>query len=130
MKINLLKNRAILLLLALIAHSCEKDYLPDCESGNCATVNIKGTVYDNQSGAGFNNIPVEVYFAKTGIVIGGVREIVVLGKTNRNGEFDFKATIDTKSFEDYQLYITIPEQNPLKAVYVKQILEMLGDDEK
>ena len=31
--------------------------------------------------------------------------------------------------EETQDSITIPEQNPLKAVYVKQILGMLGDDE-
>jgi len=31
--------------------------------------------------------------------------------------------------EESQETMTIPEQNPLKAVYIKQILEMLGDDE-
>ena len=32
--------------------------------------------------------------------------------------------------KEKQESITLPEQNPIKAVYVKQILEMLGDDER
>jgi len=31
--------------------------------------------------------------------------------------------------EENQESITMPEQNPLKIVYVKQILNMVGDDE-
>ena len=63
------KTIAVVLLITASAHSCNKEaemYKPDCESGNCRTVNIKGSLKIKPSGEGLNKIPVEVNFYKRG----------------------------------------------------------------
>lgn len=112
------KTMIILLFLAASACSCqkwvdkqlEKKYEPDCKTGNCMSVNIKGSLLVKPSGEGLKNIPVEVYFERNSSAWIPEKRKVVSGKTNKNGDFDFKVTINTKSFEDYHLYVRIPEQ--------------------
>ena len=56
-------------------------------------------------------MPVEVYFSDSPKVpLFPLERKVASGKTNKNGEFDFKTTIDTKSFENWHLVVKIPEQ--------------------
>ena len=118
MKSNIFILVSIIIFITISAFSCqkwvdnmlEKKYEPDCTSGNCVKVNIKGRVYVKPSGSGLNKIPVDVFFVKqSGAWFPDTRK-VVSGKTNNNGEFDFRVTIDTTSFEDYSLMVSIPEQ--------------------
>ena len=54
------KIAAIAIPLLLCAFSCEKDkYEPDCKTGNCVMVSIKGSLLVKPSGAGLSNIPVD-----------------------------------------------------------------------
>ena len=123
MKTYLYKIIAITLFLAACAFSCEKEnmgkYAPDCKTGNCVSVNIRGALRVKPSGAGLNNVPVNVYFDNSHlsrVPIFTTQRKVATGKTNKNGEFDFKVTIDTKTFEDFRLIVEIPEQKKYIAV--------------
>jgi len=106
MKICSLKITAVILLIAIIAYSCEKD--ARCTSGDCVTVNIKGALRVQPSGEGLNDVPVEAFFHKTGSVRNTSRRISS-ESTNRNGEFNIKATID-KNFKNGYLRVVIPHQ--------------------
>ena len=105
LKSSFFKLAAIVLPLVLCANSCEKDkmerYAPDCSKGNCVNVNIRGSLRVRPSGDGFRNIPVEIYFLRKSSAWIPARRKIVSGRTNRNGEFDFRVTIDTKTFEEY-----------------------------
>lgn len=121
MKANLIKTTVIVLFFAASTYSCEwllkEDmYSPDCKSGNCVSVNIKGAVYVKPSKEGLNNIPVRVYFYENARY-GWFTEPrgVVSGKTNRNGEFNFKVTINPADFDKYRLYVKIPVQKDYLA---------------
>ena len=123
MKAYLFRVTLIALFLTVCAFSCEKDnmekYAPDCKTGNCVSVNIRGALRVKPSGAGLNNVPVDVYFSNSHLFkvpIFPTQRKVTTGKTNKNGEFDFKVTIDTKTFEDFRLIVKIPEQNNYIAV--------------
>jgi len=103
--------KAKILLLICVGYfftSCEKDYLPDLDSEHCINVNIKGSVCVKPSEEKLNNIPVEVLFVYNYSMFSYEIQKVVSGKTNKNGEFDFKAIIDTTSFKNYYLCIRIP----------------------
>lgn len=116
MKAHIFRISAIVLFITASAHSCdfgdldEHKYIPDCNSGGCVTVNIKGAVYVKPSGTGLNKIPVEVKFIKKSGVWFPETNKVVSGKTNKNGEFNFQVTIDTMDFEGYRLLVNIPKQ--------------------
>jgi len=115
MNTNILKIKAIVLFLIVSAFSCEKEdmekYVPDCKTGSCVNANIKGSLRINPTGEGLRNVPVEVYFSDSPKVpLFPTERKVASGKTNKNGEFDFKVTIDTKSFENFHLIVKIPEQ--------------------
>ena len=104
-----------MLFLTITAFSCEKEdmkkYEPNCRTGNCVDVNIRGTLVVKPEGTGLRNIPVVVYFYKgSRVPLFPVERKVASGKTNRNGEFDFKVTINTRSFEEHYLIVKIPEQ--------------------
>ena len=60
----------------------------------------------------------------------GVRFAEAERVLNHIGFYETRQKGSHKRFKnaETQESITIPEQNPLKAVYIKQILEMLGDD--
>lgn len=113
MKANILiKWLIILISIRCLFISCvkEKEYLPDCTTGNCIDVNIRGLLYVITSEEKINNIPIEVFFYKrTGEWYGEIQKIIS-GKTNKNGVFDFTVTIDTTFFEDYHLTVRVPHQ--------------------
>jgi len=111
-----LKTTVIVLFLTASTFSCEKDsmkmYEPDCETGNCVSVNIKGSLIVKPSGEGLKikNVPIEVYFSRITSAWIPAKRRIILGKTNKNGDFDFRVTIDTKSFEDNYLIVKVPAQ--------------------
>jgi len=106
MKTYSLKITAIVIFLAATAHSCEKEEI--CKSGDCITVDIKGSVRVLPSGEGLPNVPVEVDLIKNGTLWNFGRK-VGSRKTDRNGEFDFKGTID-RTFEASYISVEIPNQ--------------------
>jgi len=116
MKAYFIKTTVIVLFLSASAFSCEKEdmkpYMPDCETGNCVSVNIKGSLIVKPSGEGLMNIPVVIFFRKCEgrIPVFCDERKVVSGKTNKNGEFDFRVKINPRSFKDYNLIVEIPEQ--------------------
>jgi len=108
MKTNIFKTTLIVMLLTLSSNSCEKDkYEPDCKSGDCVDVNIKGSLRVKPSGEGLGDVPVEVRFVKTGTIF-NMEKKVGSGKTNKNGEFDFKVKINSN--DGTYLRVVIPEQ--------------------
>ena len=119
LKSRFYKLAVTIVMLAVFAHSCEKindsmnykQYKPDCKSGNCVNANIKGSLMLKPAGTGLRNVQVDVLFRShtAGWFDRPLR--VASGRTNKNGEFDFRATINTKSFEDHTLFVSVPKLN-------------------
>ena len=109
---SMYKTIAVTLMIVVVYlfASCDGGiYSPDCETGNCVVVNFKGSVVVKPSGTGMNDIPVEVDFVKYNtypthrMKIGSV-------KTDKNGGFNLKTTIDKNTFDDgYSLEVSVPE---------------------
>ena len=114
MKISMYKVISLLLMLAIMASSCEKWfwYKPDCETGNCVTVSFKGSVVVRPSGTAINGIPVDVNFSysKKGTTSPSYTGKIASGKTDKNGEFNLIGTIDTISVDNYSFLVRIPVQ--------------------
>ena len=108
MNTKILKITAVILLLAVTAQSC--DYEKSCQSGDCETVDIKGSVRVQPSGEGLPNVPVTVELIRTSGQT--LAKKVGSGRTDKNGVFDFKGTVD-KSFggNSFYLKVSIPYQN-------------------
>jgi hypothetical protein len=112
MKTNIFKIAAVVLLLTASVPSCEddSDYKPDCASGRCETVNIKGSLRVVPSGDGLRGVPVEVILVNHAGKWNTSKK-VVSGKTDRDGVFNFNVTIDINSFENnHHLRVMIPNQ--------------------
>ena len=107
MNTNILKIIVIVLLLTTSAHSCEKEENL-CKSGNCITVDIKGSVRNMPAGEGIPDVPVEVRLVKSGTIFSPTTK-AGSGKTDRNGVFEFKGTID-QSFGGTHISVKIPYQ--------------------
>jgi hypothetical protein len=104
MKTKNLTNRIVLFIgfcLCFFLFSCEKDYKPDLKSEHTIDVNIRGTLNVIPSGEKINDVLVEVVFVK-----GWGSQKVVSGKT-KNGEFNFNVAIDTTTFNEYYMHISI-----------------------
>jgi len=87
-------------------------YYPDLKSENCISVNIKGALYVKTTGEALKNIPVEVYFYQRTqgvVVIPPLEQKVASGKSDKNGKFNFKVTIDTTHFIDFYLSINVKQ---------------------
>ena len=113
MKTSMYKIIIIAITLAtILVHlfvSCVDIYSPDCETGNCVVVKIKGSVVVKPTGTGMSDIPVEVNFVNFN-TYPSHGMIIFSGKTDKNGEFNFNATIDLNSFKDYSLRVIVPAQ--------------------
>ena len=121
-KIKFLQIMAICLTLSSF-ESCTIEYLPDCTSGSCVNVNIKGSVHVVPSGEKLNNKPVKIYF--NGGMFGEFTYNIVSGKTDKNGEFNFNARIDTTHFNgSYRLYVAV---SGLSDDYISERLKFSDD---
>ena len=110
MKTKIFIKQVILLInMSCFFISCEKEYLPDCTSGNCVNTNIKGSLYVKPTGEKLSNILVEVSFVYKNTMWFVVPHKVVSGKTDKNGIFNFNVTIDTTYFKEYSLWVRIPQ---------------------
>ena len=134
MKANFVKIAVIALVLAVSVYSCfDEEYKPDCKTGDCITLNIKGFLRVQPSGEGLRDVLVEVSHIIGGAVFlrGGK---IGSGKTNKNGEFDFNVTI--KPNDDSWIKVIIPSQNKYinisneKVFLSKKITHELKDDLK
>jgi hypothetical protein len=108
-----MKAKITVIALFIAASGCMREkserYEPNCVYGECHNVNIKGSVYVKPSGKGLKNILVDVLFIEDKRVWFPETKRVISGRTNTNGEFDLKTTINTKTFENYFLEVSIPE---------------------
>ena len=114
MKTNLFKITIVILMLAITASSCEKWfwYKPDCDMGNCVTVSFNVSVVVKPLGTGIKGVPVDVHFSYSnkGTTSHLISRKIASGKTDKNGEFSFKAIVDTISVDNYSFLVTIPVQ--------------------
>ena len=135
MKASMCKIIAITLtvMLVYLFVSCGADiYSPDCETGNCVVVNFKGSVLVKPEVTGISDIPVEVNFENPNTYPVRVMNIVT-GKTDENGEFNLKATIDLNSFEDYWLRVYVPVQEvyiskPPRSSHISKTFNSFDED--
>ena len=112
MKTSMYKTIALTLrtVVVYLFASCDGGiYSPDCETGNCVILDFKVSVIVKPSGTGMNDIPVEVDFF-TFRTYPAHNKRIGSGKTNKNGEFNMKVTIDKNSFDEYFLRVSVPGQ--------------------
>ena len=106
MNTNILKIIVIAALLITTVYSCENDEV--CKSGDCYTMDIKGSVCVMPEGAGLRDVPVEVHHLRySGQTLS---KKVGSGRTDKNGEFEFKGKVD-RNWKGEVFEVTIPSQN-------------------
>ncbi len=90
-----------LFLIASLIISCKKN---SC-TGNCGEIQISGQVIDTSTNKGLANVPIQVYWQKSGFCISCNKINVTNSKTSNEGNFNFSATVDKDRFKNYFLFV-------------------------
>ncbi len=90
-----------LIVIMILFYSCKKEV--DCY-GNCANIHFSGLITDTATGKGVANVPVQlIWNERGGFGLFNDNEKITESKTNKDGYFNFTATVDKNRFNDSYL---------------------------